>query len=170
WQKGEIKAFYSEATEIVRRYFEGRYGVMALEMTTDEVLDQLVEFKLSREMMDEIRAFLADADLVKFAKVIPSISDNEHVIPVALEIVEKTRPVAQPNVPHVQVVDVAPTGAAVVETDNSTGRQAKGPGATTTAGSGTKTAGADSSAGRGTKTVNGDSSTGSGMKGADADV
>ncbi|HLP15927.1 MAG TPA: hypothetical protein VK470_06705, partial [Bacteroidota bacterium] len=127
WQKGEIKAFYSEATEIVRRYFEGRYGVMALEMTTDEVLDQLVQFKLSREMMDEIRAFLADADLVKFAKVIPSISDNERVIPVALEIVEKTRPVAQPNVPHVQVVDVAPTGAAVAETGNSTGRQVKGP-------------------------------------------
>ncbi|MGE5315410.1 MAG: hypothetical protein ACM3Q4_12010 [Acidobacteriota bacterium] len=104
WQKGEIKRFYSEATEIIRRYFEGRYGVMALEMTTDEVLDQLVKFKLSREMTDEIRAFLADADMVKFAKVIPSLSDNERVIPAATEIIAKTRP-AHLDVPAVEVVD-----------------------------------------------------------------
>jgi hypothetical protein len=105
WQKGEIKAFYSEATEIVRRYVEGRYGVMALEMTTDEVLDQLASLKLSKDMMSEIRTFLADADLVKFAKVIPSFSDNERVIPVALDIVEKTRVVVHQPAPEAETLN-----------------------------------------------------------------
>lgn len=103
WQRGEVKLFYSEATEIVRRYFEGRYGVMALEMTTDEVLDQLAAAKLSKEMMAEIRTMLAEADLVKFAKVIPSVSDNERVIPKAMDIVERTKPAPMP-VPEVEVV------------------------------------------------------------------
>jgi hypothetical protein len=111
WQKGEVKLFYSEATEIVRRYVEGRYGVMALEMTTDEVLDQLAAFKLSRELMDAIRAFLADADMVKFAKVIPSVQDNERVIPAAAEIVEKTRPVLAPAPAVETIVEAEPAAA-----------------------------------------------------------
>lgn len=49
WQSGEIKAFYSEATEIVRRYFELRYGFIALEMTTGEVMDQLGKFEIRKE-------------------------------------------------------------------------------------------------------------------------
>ena len=36
-QRGEVKSFYSILSEIVRRYIEGRYDVMALEMTTYEV-------------------------------------------------------------------------------------------------------------------------------------
>src|SRR3970282_1876468 len=31
WQQGNVKGFYTEATEIVREYFEGRFGIMALE-------------------------------------------------------------------------------------------------------------------------------------------
>jgi hypothetical protein len=96
WQSGEVKLFYSEATEIVRRYFEGRYGVAALEMTSDEVLDQLKACPLPNGLMDTVRVFLTDADLVKFAKVIPVPSDNEKVIPAALTIVQKTKPTVTP--------------------------------------------------------------------------
>lgn len=98
WQSGEVKLFYSEATEIVRRYFEGRYGVAALEMTSDEVLDQLKAVALPggmpHAMMTTIREFLTDADLVKFAKVVPSPQDNEQVIPIAEAIVQKTKSIA----------------------------------------------------------------------------
>ncbi|MEW5798360.1 MAG: hypothetical protein AB1728_05085 [Bacteroidota bacterium] len=93
WQKGEVKLFYSEATEIIRRYFELRYGILALEMTTGEVMDQLKKFSLHSDIFREIERFLSDADLVKFAKYQPITSENENVIPAARKIVEATKPV-----------------------------------------------------------------------------
>jgi hypothetical protein len=92
WQQGDVKGFYSEATEIIRQYFEGRYGIMALELTSDEVFAQLEKFALEAEVTKLIEAFFIDADLVKFAKYMPVPSENEAVIPQALEIVERTKP------------------------------------------------------------------------------
>ncbi|MBI2430096.1 MAG: hypothetical protein HYV29_15115 [Ignavibacteriales bacterium] len=93
WQKGETKIFYSEATEIIRRYFEHRYGILALEMTTGEVMDQLKRYEISKNIFSEIESFLSDADLVKFAKYQPIALENESVIPAARTIVESTKPV-----------------------------------------------------------------------------
>jgi hypothetical protein len=92
WQQGDVKAFYSEATEIIRQYFEGRYGIMALELTSDEVFAQLGRFALDKDATKLIEAFFIDADLVKFAKYTPVPSENEAVIPQALDIVERTKP------------------------------------------------------------------------------
>ncbi len=39
WEKGEIKAYYTRLTEILRQYLENRFSVYSLEMTTDETLD-----------------------------------------------------------------------------------------------------------------------------------
>jgi hypothetical protein len=93
WQAGEIKVFYSLATEIVRTYFEQRYGIMALEMTTGEVMMQLQKFKMEKSLSSFIELFLSSADLVKFAKYQPVVVENEQVISQARMIVEKTIPV-----------------------------------------------------------------------------
>lgn len=93
WQQGEIKLFYSNATEIVREYFELRYGIMALEMTTGEVMQQLQIFKIDRAIHNAIETYLSDADLVKFAKYHPDLKENEEYIPQARLIIEKTKPV-----------------------------------------------------------------------------
>ena len=95
WQQGHVKAFYSEATEIVREYFEQRFGIMALEMTSDEIFAQLKRFTLEAEIMKSIESFFIDADLVKFAKYIPIPVENEAVISKGLEIVERTKPVEE---------------------------------------------------------------------------
>ncbi len=98
WQQGDVKAFYSEATEIIRQYFEGRYGIMALELTSDEVFVQLRRFTLAADVTKLIEVFFINADLVKFAKYTPVPSENEAVIPQALDIVERTKP--QEEVPE----------------------------------------------------------------------
>jgi hypothetical protein len=95
WQQGNVKGFYTEATEIVREYFEGRYGIAALELTSDEVFAQIRRFSLDAEVMKAIESFFIDADLVKFAKYMPVPSENEDVIPEGLEIVERTKLVAE---------------------------------------------------------------------------
>jgi hypothetical protein len=95
WQQGNVKAFYSEATEIVREYFERRFGIMALEMTSDEVFARLKRFTLESDATKTIESFFIDADLVKFAKYIPIPSENEAVIPTGLQIVERTKPIEE---------------------------------------------------------------------------
>lgn len=95
WQQGDVKAFYSEATEIVREYFERRFGIMALEMTSDEIFAQLKRFALDSDIMKTIESFFIDADLVKFAKYITIPAENESVIPKGLAIVEQTKPVEE---------------------------------------------------------------------------
>ena len=91
WQKGLIKRYYSEATEIIRRYFENRYGFMALEQTTDEIMGALREHHHAKSIWDETEEMLRLADLVKFAKYQPDIPEHEQTMNVAHDIVQKTR-------------------------------------------------------------------------------
>lgn len=100
WQSGQIKLFYSRATEIVREYFEKRYGIMALEMTTGEVMKQLKDFSLEQNTGGVIERLLSDADLVKFAKYYPIAAENEAVIATAKIIVDRTKPVEEENTVH----------------------------------------------------------------------
>ena len=79
----KIKEFYTELSDIVRRYLERRFDVMTFEKTREEILEQL-EKRLAhnkREFLDEACPILSDFDLVKFAKWIPSVSEAKgHVL------------------------------------------------------------------------------------------
>jgi len=41
WQSGKIKEYHTEVTEIIRRYVEDRFRIMALESTTGEIIVDL---------------------------------------------------------------------------------------------------------------------------------
>lgn len=97
WQKGQIKDYHSEITEIVRRYFEARFGFLALEMTTGEMLKCLEQSKEGYEIKILAEKFFGNADLVKFAKFVPMPSVNGEMMDQARDIVEKTRPVMDEN-------------------------------------------------------------------------
>jgi len=76
-QKGEIKAYYSELTDIARTFIEEAIKIPALESTTSELVDALKnstlnkKLSLSKETLDNLEAVLKQADLVKFAKSKP---------------------------------------------------------------------------------------------------
>ncbi len=91
WQQGLIKPYYSETTEIVRRYFENRFRFMALEKTTDEILDDLRRHPVAQSIFEQTGKLLRRADLVKFAKYEPSIPEHEEMLSGAFDIIEKTR-------------------------------------------------------------------------------
>jgi len=63
------RPFYFALAEIVRFYLGARYGFDALDMTTTELLDELKR-RAAHLVVDggEVPRFLADTDLVKFAK------------------------------------------------------------------------------------------------------
>jgi len=77
WQKGEVKGYYSELTDIVRNYIEEEIEIPAMESTTSELIAELrrvanqKKLKLSKETLENLERVLMQADLVKFAKVKP---------------------------------------------------------------------------------------------------
>lgn len=96
WQQGLIKPYYSEVTEIVRRYFEHRFGFKALEETTDETMDDLRRFPVAHPVLEQTDRILRRADLVKFAKYQPTIPEHEETLAAAFEIVDRTKVVERP--------------------------------------------------------------------------
>jgi hypothetical protein len=91
-EKGELKRFHILVSEAVRRYLEGRYGILAPEMTTWE-LAAAFSFRndIDPAIKELTRGFLEDCDLVKFAKYVPQIVEINATFNRAYEIVEKTR-------------------------------------------------------------------------------
>lgn len=96
WQQGKVKEYYSEATEIVRRFFEGRWRIPALEMTSDEILFSLRNTPEAQELRETLGTFFVRADLVKFAKSQPTPEDHQDELKAAYAIVRAMTP---PEVP-----------------------------------------------------------------------
>ena len=77
WQKGEVKAYYSELTDIARNYIEEAIEIPAMESTTSELIQGLKaasvkkKMTLSQEIIENLERVLKQADLVKFAKSKP---------------------------------------------------------------------------------------------------
>lgn len=92
WQSGSVKAYHSALTYIVREYLEKRYGILALEQTTDEILAQLrqrdFDFSLSQKLADVLQT----ADLVKFAKAQPTAEFHEQAMDYARHFILETKP------------------------------------------------------------------------------
>ena len=76
-ERGEIKGYYSELTDIARTYIEEVMQVPAMESTTSELIVSLKKTMVKRkisltpETLDNLEKVLKQADLVKFAKSKP---------------------------------------------------------------------------------------------------
>lgn len=92
WQQGYIKEYHTEITEIIRRYFEERFNILALESSTTEIMEQLTRVIVPENIYKIINGFLNNADLVKFAKFKPIPEVNEEMMRQAVDIVENTVP------------------------------------------------------------------------------
>ena len=101
WQKGEIKDYYSELTDIARNYIEEEINIPAMESTTSELIEGLrkaakqKKLKLSNETVQNLEKVLMQADLVKFAKIKPldfEIEEDKKRISSAIIIIHKSIP------------------------------------------------------------------------------
>ena len=107
WQCGDIKVFYTQVTDVLRVYLEVRFGINAMELTSDEIM-ALVK---KEPGLNEVRAALKDlltlADLVKFAKMVPLENENERSLLIAFDVVDKTKPIEETAVENEKLA--APT-------------------------------------------------------------
>jgi len=90
-ERGEIKEYFIEVSDIIRRYVEDRYRVDALEMASHEVIMGLERAGVVFDVRLQFERFLGDCDLVKFAKWIPETSACREMVPRARKLVDDTR-------------------------------------------------------------------------------
>jgi hypothetical protein len=90
WQGGDVKEHYSLLTSILREYLERRYGIRALEQTSDEILDQLRLLQLSPALLEDTDQLLSISDLIKFAKADPGIDIHSATIERVRNFVKQT--------------------------------------------------------------------------------
>lgn len=91
WQQGEVKAYYSRLSDILRYYLEYRYQWFAMESTTDEIRTQKDLYQINDIAADLLLSTLQNADLAKFAKVTPLPDVNTRSLQNAYEFVEMTK-------------------------------------------------------------------------------
>jgi len=90
WQNEMSKEYHSELTEILRVYFEQFYGIDAMEMVSDEILEAFIEKNQNKEHLNLLREILTTADLVKFAKSEPLPAEHELSLSNAIRLVIET--------------------------------------------------------------------------------
>lgn len=111
--EGEIKQYYIQLSDIIRNYIEGRFYIIALEMTTTQLIDNMKRDQIEPETIDAVQDFLSICDMVKFAKYKPPIEEIESATQSAYDIVHKTKLVLEEETPEASVKDKSETEPAV---------------------------------------------------------
>ncbi len=102
WQKGAVKEYYSELTDIARNYIEEAIEIPAMESTTSELIIALRAASIKKKMMvstdtlENLERVLKQADLVKFAKSRPvdfEIAEDKNKIEKAILTLDKSIPI-----------------------------------------------------------------------------
>lgn len=90
--KGEIKLFYLNLSNILRHYIENRFGLRAPEQTTEEFLAS-IHFNdiLTANQKGMLKGFLQHCDLVKFAEHRPTNEDIQKTFDSCKEFIVETQ-------------------------------------------------------------------------------
>ena len=96
-----VKDYYTKLTDTLREYMYNRYKFNAADMTTREIIDNLLRFN-DKEAIKEVKEILEVADLVKFAKMKPSLNENDRNMLYAIDFVNATKDVEEENLKPVE--------------------------------------------------------------------
>lgn len=95
------KDYYTRLTDTLREYMYNRYKFNAADMTTPEIIENLLKFN-DKEAIREVKEILEVADLVKFAKMQPSVNENDRNLLNAIDFVNATKNVEEENLKPVE--------------------------------------------------------------------
>ena len=84
--QGDFKVYYTKLIEELRLFFGTLYGIETSEKTSEELLHALAEQGVDRPSLDKTAGILQLADVVKFAKSLPSQEEAESHRQTALEL------------------------------------------------------------------------------------
>ena len=83
----EQKAYYTDVTNVLRKYISQRYNINALEMTSHEILESM------NDVCDvsELKVVFNTADLVKFAKYSTDANDMTYYLDSIVHFIDSTK-------------------------------------------------------------------------------
>lgn len=90
WQVGKLKEYYSGLSDIAREYIEGQFSVNAVEMTTDDILQEVKELHFDQEIYGKLKDTMELSDFVKFAKYSTSPLENDNAMSDMTDFVNKS--------------------------------------------------------------------------------
>ncbi len=97
-EKNQVKEYYVRLSDIFRHYLEKQFHLMAPERTTEEFIKLMQQSTVFTELHRTlIRDFLAECDLVKFAKNEPDLTKTDQGTQMVKSFIEETKPRENPE-------------------------------------------------------------------------
>jgi hypothetical protein len=93
-QRGLIREYVFNLSEILKRYIERRFEINASEFTTEEVIAWLGVSGLDTKLKQSVEWFFRTSDPVKFARFIPPQETIDKFMSETMNFLNVTRPVA----------------------------------------------------------------------------
>lgn len=97
--QGQVQDYYVQLSEIGKGYVERRFGIEALDRTTDEIRTALVRDpgRVAPLGADDVIGFLQRSDLVKFARMRPDDDEARNALGFVRDMVERSVPERAPE-------------------------------------------------------------------------
>ncbi len=96
WASEDSKEYYTQLTDTLRNYIQERYGFRAMDMTSSEIIERLVQ-ENDEQALSELRQLFETADLVKFAKYSTLVNENDANLVTAVNYINETKQEVDPN-------------------------------------------------------------------------
>ena len=103
WAEEDSKEYYTQLTDTLRNYIHERYGFNAMEMTSAEIIERLLQ-EQDETALAELRQLFQTADLVKFAKWTTMINENDANLVNAIDFINQTKQEVDPNTPEEEII------------------------------------------------------------------
>ncbi|MBR0273191.1 MAG: hypothetical protein IJQ59_03750 [Bacteroidaceae bacterium] len=103
WAEEDSKEYYTQLTDTLRTYIHERYGFNAMEMTSSEIIERLLQ-EQDETALAELRQLFQTADLVKFAKWTTMINENDANLVNAIDFINQTKIEVDPNTPEEEII------------------------------------------------------------------
>lgn len=103
WLKSRVKDYYTDLTNILRKYLENRFDISAMDKTSAEILYMLKDTNyLDESLVNSLKEILERADFVKFAKSMPLPNENEKSLDMAYDIINRSKEIHEENIQIVE--------------------------------------------------------------------
>lgn len=79
FEKGKLKEYYFEITEIIRQFLAKNYHIDTYDRTSYEIISEIERVERDYEKVKNLDRYLRNCDLVKFAKHRPTLTEMREV-------------------------------------------------------------------------------------------
>ncbi len=84
----DLRRYYTQVSEVLRRYIDAEFGLETIESTTAQVSRQIKRSGLEWKLGHRVLSLLLVADLVKFARYRPTPGEVQTLVPDTIEVID----------------------------------------------------------------------------------